>query len=267
MEHILALFNFKTLILAAIIFIPIEHLIPMHAEQKLFRKGWIGDVIYAVLNSVIIGAGLLAVAIGAVVMKQSILPTSVSDFIGSQPIWLQVIELFIIADLFFYLVHRLFHTIPALWRFHAIHHSIEEMDWLAAHRVHPVDQILTKGASIVPCYFLGFSDWAILIYFAIYQWHSLALHANINISLGPLSWLVASPEFHHWHHTNRREAYDKNFAGQFPLWDVIFGTAHMPADARPGNYGVDDELPKGYVDQFFHPFKRKPADRPDNQPK
>jgi sterol desaturase/sphingolipid hydroxylase (fatty acid hydroxylase superfamily) len=53
--------------------------------------------------------------------------------------------------------------------------------------------------------------------FGIYQWRSLALHANIDIKLGPLSWLIASPEFHHWHHTNRREAYDKNFAGQLPI--------------------------------------------------
>ena len=77
--------------------------------------------------------------------------------IAARPIWLQVITVVIIADLGFYLAHRLFHAVPWLWHFHAVHHSIEEMDWLAAHRVHPVDQIVTKGASLVPVFVLGFS--------------------------------------------------------------------------------------------------------------
>lgn len=119
-----------------------------------------------------------------------------------------------------------------------------------------MDQIVTKGASLVPCFALGFSEWALLVHFALYQWHSLMLHANISVNFGPLKWLVASPEFHHWHHSNRRHAHNKNFAGQLSIWDVVFGTAHMPHGEKPGDYGVDEVLPDGYVAQMIYPFGR-----------
>jgi sterol desaturase/sphingolipid hydroxylase (fatty acid hydroxylase superfamily) len=254
METLVNLFNLKGLLLAALIFIPIEQLLPLHHGQKVFRANWLHDLSYALLNSLVVVAGLAVITLGVIALSDWIVPAGFKAAVASQPYVLQTIELIVLADLGFYLMHRLFHAVPALWRFHAVHHSIEEMDWLAAHRVHPVDQILTKGASLIPCFALGFSEWAIIAYFMLYQWHSLMLHANIKLNFGPLRWLVASPEFHHWHHTNRVEAYDKNFAGQIALWDLIFGTAHMPKGEKPGDYGVDDKLPKGYFAQFVHPF-------------
>jgi len=269
METLVNLLNLKGLLLAALIFIPIEHLLPMHQGQKILRRAWLNDLIYALLNSIVVAVGLTVIALLVMTVSDALLPKAFKTAVADQPYWLQVVALIILADLGFYLMHRLFHAIPVLWRFHAVHHSIEEMDWLAAHRVHPIDQILTKGASFIPCFGLGFSEWAIITYFMIYQWHSLMLHANINVKFGPLRWLVASPEFHHWHHTNRVEAYDKNFAGQIAFWDFLFGTGHLPKDSKPGDYGVDETLPAGYVAQFAHPFRR-PADgaaeKPDSLP-
>lgn len=158
-----------------------------------------------------------------------------------------------LADTGFYLAHRAFHAVPFLWRFHSIHHSIEEMDWLAAHRVHPVDQILTKSASFVPVFALDFSSTAILIFTLIYQWQSLFIHSNTRIKVGPLKWLPASPQFHHWHHANEREAWDKNFAGQLPLLDMLGGTLFMPY-RMPQKYGTDDPVPPLYHQQLAYPF-------------
>ena len=158
-----------------------------------------------------------------------------------------------LADTGFYLAHRAFHAVPFLWRFHSIHHSIEEMDWLAAHRVHPVDQILTKSASFVPVFALDFSSTAILIFTLVYQWQSLFIHSNTRIRVGPLKWLLASPQFHHWHHANEREAWDKNFAGQLPLLDILGGTLFMP-DRMPQKYGTDDPVPPLYHQQLAYPF-------------
>ncbi|TIV91865.1 MAG: sterol desaturase family protein, partial [Mesorhizobium sp.] len=164
----------------------------------------------------------------AMLLAQRFVPEALTAAVQSQPVWLQAIEALLIADIGFYLAHRAFHAVPFLWRFHAIHHSIEEMDWLAAHRVHPVDQILTKSASFLPLFALGFSAEAVLIYVLIYQWQSVFIHSNTRIKFGPLKWLIASPQFHHWHHANEREAYDKNFAGQLPILDLIGGTLFMP---------------------------------------
>jgi len=255
METLVNLFNLKNLLLAALIFIPLEQLLPMHDGQRVLRRAWLNDLVYVLLNGIIVGFGLTVIVMFVAICSEWLVPKAFKEMVAAQPYWLQLIEIVVLADLGFYIVHRLFHTVPALWRFHAVHHSIEELDWLAAHRVHPLDQILTKGASLVPCFALGFSQWAIIVYFALYHWHSLMLHANISLNFGPLRWLVASPEFHHWHHSNRPEAHDKNFAGQVALWDYVFGTAHQPKGEKPGQYGTDEPVPAGYVAQIAYPFR------------
>ncbi|TIU26733.1 MAG: sterol desaturase family protein, partial [Mesorhizobium sp.] len=150
----------------------------------------------------------------------------VGSAVSSQPLWLQLIEIIVIADVGLYWAHRAFHAVPFLWRFHAIHHSIEELDWLAGHRIHPVDQILTKSVSLVPVFLLGFSNSAIALFALIFQAHALLLHANVRLNIGPIRWLIASPQFHHWHHANERAAYDKNFAAQLSFIDKLFGTMY-----------------------------------------
>ena len=132
---------------------------------------------------------------GAIVVSAWLIPPSVRVAVAGQPYWLQIVEVVLVADLGLYFAHRMFHAIPLLWRFHQIHHSIEELDWLAAVRVHPVDQIATKGISLLPVFALGFSDAAIAVFAFLYQWQSILLHSNISIGFGPLRWLIASPDF------------------------------------------------------------------------
>jgi sterol desaturase/sphingolipid hydroxylase (fatty acid hydroxylase superfamily) len=235
----------------------------MHPEQRVFRRGWWNDLIYVIVNGWLIKLGLITLLVISILVSRAILPQSWRDAVGAQPYWLQTLEVLVIADVGFYLVHRLFHAVPWLWQFHAVHHSIEELDWLAAHRVHPIDQILTKSASLIPCFALGYSEVALAAFAVIYHWHSILLHANVRLNLGPLRWLIASPEFHHWHHSDHREAYDKNFAGQLAFLDVVFGTAHMTRGQKPTKYGCSDPVPRTYWQQLLYPFRQwlppKPA--------
>jgi sterol desaturase/sphingolipid hydroxylase (fatty acid hydroxylase superfamily) len=254
------LVDLKALLVIALIFIPLEQLIPHHEEQKMRRRHWLNDVFYLLFNGIVIKIGLLAVVGAMMIGLDYVMPEGVGAAVRSQPILLQTIEVIVLADIGFYLAHRTFHAVPFLWRFHAVHHSIEEMDWLAGHRVHPVDQILTKSASYLPLFALGFSPVAIVIYAVIYQWQSVLVHSNTRIGFGPLKWIFASPKFHHWHHANERQAYDKNFAGQLPFLDVIGGTLYMP-DRMPSKYGTDDPVPHLYHEQLAYPFTAaKPLD-------
>jgi sterol desaturase/sphingolipid hydroxylase (fatty acid hydroxylase superfamily) len=241
---------------AAFVFIPLERLFAERKHQKLLRDGWTNDLVYVFVNGVIVRIGLVLTVLAILALSALVVPASLRAGVAAQPLWLQAIEVLLLADLGFYLAHRAFHTFPALWRLHAVHHSIEEMDWLAAARVHPIDQIITKSASLLPCFALGFSEWAIAAFAIAYHWHSLLLHSNVRLGFGPLRWLIASPDFHHWHHAREREAWDRNFAGQLALWDFAFGTAHLPQGRQAQSFGVADPVPEGYAAQLLHPFRR-----------
>ncbi len=251
--------NLKTLLIGCLIFIPLERILAMHPRQRIVRRGWWNDVIYLFLNGGLTNLVIIIMIAGTLAVSAWLIPQVRIAVVG-QPYWLQIVEVVLIADLGLYSAHRMVHAIPLLWRFHQIHHSNEELDWLAAFRVHPVDQIATKGIALLPVFALGFSDAAIAVFAFLSHWHAILVHSNISIGFGPLRWLIASPDFHHWHHSNEVAARNKNFAGQLSLLDVLFGTAHLPHGQVPSQYGIDAPLPSTYVTQLLHPFKG--AERP-----
>ena len=263
---LLGLFDVRVFLLAGVVFIPLERLLPLHREQRAFRRWWRNDVIYVFANGALIRIGLGSLMVVTPAISGWLVPAGLRAAVALQPYWLQVVEAIILADLGFYIAHRMFHGVPWLWRFHAIHHSIEELDWLAGVRVHALDQVVTKGISMLPLLVLGFDAMPIAISAGIYFWHSILLHANVRMSFGPLRWVIASPLFHHWHHAARPDAYGKNFAGQLSILDKLFGTMYMPEGQAPERYGVEDPVPHAYISQMLYPFKggRQPK-RPDGQ--
>lgn len=253
MEHLEFI---KKFILICLVFVPLEFLLPGRSEQKRFRRGLVTDLLHYSIGGFLLQIGQIALFLLLLSFLKSLVPVSLHTAIVAQPVWVQFLEVLLIADIGFYLVHRMFHTVPWLWKFHSIHHSIEEMDFIAAHRVHPVDQILTRSATLLPVFALDFSPAAILMFVTLYHWQSLLIHSNVRIKFGPLRWLLATPEFHHWHHANQPEAIDKNFAGQLPFLDVLFGTLYMPKGKVPEKYGIDQPVPSSYIGQLTHPFRR-----------
>ncbi len=255
LSDLIAMFHLRTILIAALILVPLERVFSLRAEQAVFRRWWWNDLFYQVFNRWPIGLTMFALA-GLVTAATELVPQTFRDTVAGSPLWLQLICLPIAADLGFYVAHRLFHTVPWLWQFHAVHHSVEEMDWLAASRIHFVDLALTKTVSLLPVSMLGFGVEALSIHGLIYLGQTYVEHANVRLTLGPLRWLIAGPEFHHWHHANVREAYDKNFAGQLPFLDVLFGTAYMPRGRMPEVYGINDRVPHTYLAQLLYPFIR-----------
>jgi sterol desaturase/sphingolipid hydroxylase (fatty acid hydroxylase superfamily) len=247
-------FGLKVIFAACIVFLPLERLFALRREQKIFRRHWANDLICFTLNGVFVKFGLFAVIALTILAASHVVPSSLQTWIGGLPYLMQIFSVLLLADLGVYWTHRMFHAIPWLWRFHEIHHSVEELDWLAAARVHPIDQILTKGVSLIPIVALGFSESAIGTWALLYQWQSVLVHSNVRIKFGPLRLLLASPEFHHWHHSNDREARDRNFAAQLPFLDMLFGTLHMPRGRMPQSYGLDEPMPQRYAYQILYPF-------------
>src|SRR5712675_2140423 len=189
-------FGLKVIFTTFLVFVPLERLFALHPEQKAFRRDWANDLVFLLFNGLLIKLGLLAVIAVSIFAATQIVPASFQAAIGGLPYWVQLPLVIVLSDLGFYWTHRMFHAVPRLWRFHAVHHSIEELDWLAAFRINPLDQIITKGVSLAPVATLGFSEWAIAIYVVLYQWQTILIHANVRIRFGPLRFLLASPQFH-----------------------------------------------------------------------
>ena len=130
------------------------------------------------------------------------------------------------------------------------------MDWLAGSRMHVVEVLLMRATTTLPMYIMGFGEPALYAYIFFVYLLSVFIHANIRINFGVLGYLIATPRFHHWHHGIEQEAIDVNFAIHFPVIDMVFGTFHMPGERWPEGYGVGGHpVPKGFVRQFFYPFK------------
>lgn len=171
------------------------------------------------------------------------------------PLWLQGLIMIVVGDAIGYWTHRLQHAEP-LWDFHAVHHSPESMDWLTAVRLHPVNDIISRVCQASPLLILGFSPLAVDLYAAFLSSYVAFIHANVRWNYGPFRYVLASPVFHRWHHTKDEEGLGKNFAGLFPIFDVVFGTFYMPQDEQPKNFGIyGDPLPENFWAHLLYPLR------------
>lgn len=90
---------FSGLVLIALIFAPLERVLGLHRDQKVFRRGWRNDAIYLLLNPQITILGLGLVIVAVIVMAGWLVPTPVRAAVASQPYWAQIVELMVLADI------------------------------------------------------------------------------------------------------------------------------------------------------------------------
>jgi sterol desaturase/sphingolipid hydroxylase (fatty acid hydroxylase superfamily) len=200
---------------------------------------------------------------GATVLAWVMKGQDVSDFLqhGGGPLsgllfWQQVAIYIVASDFMLYWAHRIFHG-RTLWHYHAIHHSAKDVDWTTAYRFHPINLWFGTFLIITIMLFAGISSTVVLFLVPFETAAAFFVHANLNWTLGPLRYIVASPVFHRWHHTSPSEGGNSNFAPLLPLWDVLFGTFYMPQGKLPAHYGVDDPMfPQGFLGQLVYPFRR-----------
>lgn len=240
---------------------------PSIRGQKVLRKGFWTDCVYWLWTPIVTKAVTplaIGIAIFPIVTFFGLHYASLAQGHGPlshQPLWLQGIEVFVVGDFLGYWQHRFFHG-ARLWPFHAVHHSSTELDWLSSVRLHPINDMGSKLFQAVPLVALGFNFTPVALYAPITTFYAIMVHANVKWDLGPFRAVFASPAFHRWHHTKAEEGQDKNFAGAFPLWDILFGTYYMPR-RQPTVFGIDDPMPDGFVGQMIAPFRwRKPSPAP-----
>jgi lathosterol oxidase len=252
------------LFVLALLFVPLERLFPRVREQGTFRGGWRTDLAHFFVSHLLVQVSVFLTVAPARVFFHWAANDGVQRWIGSQPGWLQFVEILVVSDFCEYWIHRLEHRSPFLWRFHAIHHSSELLDWLAGSRLHLGDIALVRAATFVPLYILGFDDRAILAYVGFVSFHAVFIHANVGFRFGWLDHVFVTPRFHHWHHAAEERAIDRNFAVHLPVLDRIFGTLLLPpGDAWPSAYGIAGHpIPENFLVHTAWPFAHGRFERP-----
>jgi sterol desaturase/sphingolipid hydroxylase (fatty acid hydroxylase superfamily) len=249
-----------TVAIAFVVFGVLSRLTPCNPKQGVFTRDLPDDVIYYFVGTLFY-TGLSALALKfvmetafaadapkmlrAVERGYGVLPTL--------PIWVQVVIVLVVTDVIQYWLHRAFHTRP-LWAFHAIHHSAENVDWTTTFRVHPVNFAAYSMGVAMLTGVMGFSPLVFAIVAPLNFFIGAFVHANLNWTLGPFRYVVASPVFHRWHHSSDPAVHDKNFAPTFPVLDLMFGTFHMPKGQLPEGYGAEG-VPSNFVGQMLYPLR------------
>ncbi len=248
--YIVAATGFSILFLL-LVFVPVEKVFPAKHGQKILRPYWYTDLFYLIGQYLLWGGLVFGLLNNFGYWLHGIVPAGFRTKVAAQPWWLQAIEVVVLSDFLIYWGHRLQHNNNFLWRFHKVHHSAEHLDWLAAHREHPLDTIYTVGIINLPAFILGFPLETLAGFIAFRGIWAIYIHSNVRLPIGPLRILIGAPELHRWHHYLDRDA--GNYANISPLMDIIFGTYTCPKH-EPDKFGIREEFPKDYVRQLLQPM-------------
>ncbi len=245
------------LLASVVLFTFLEKVFPKYKGQAILRPEWQLDLLYFSVNHLIFALLLLVGNYFTSTVFGWAANADLQEFVQSLPLAVQVLILIICADFVLYWSHRMFHENPRLWKIHAVHHSVEHMDWLAGSRNHIIQTIVDRSIAMVPLYLIGPDKAALDIYVVFAGLQAVLVHANLGIPFGPLKYIICTPQYHHWHHSSEAPAIDTNYAVHMPVFDMIFGTYHMPSKHWPAHYGTTIRLPRTYLKQFMYPFKRR----------
>lgn len=244
----------------------LEILLPWRQNQAILREDFWLDGFYMFFNYFLFSlVGFNAISnIGVQAFNDFLalfgLKNLVAFKIQSWPVWAQLLTLFVIRDFIQWNVHRLLHRVTFLWEFHKVHHSVQQMGFAAHLRFHPMETIVYRTLEYIPLAMIGFGiqDFFIVHMFATTIGHFN--HANLNLPLGPLRYLLNNPQMHIWHHAKQMPyQYGANYGISLSIWDYVFKTAYIPKDGRDIQLGFEkvEKYPDTFVEQQTHPFKQK----------
>ena len=204
-----------------LVFRPLEMVFPAKPGQGFFRPGLLMDLCFFLGRHLFWGGMVLWLLLQLRDWLGWVVSADFREAVAQQPWWLQAVEAVFLSDLFMYWGHRLQHRVGFLWRFHRVHHSAQQMDWLAGHREHPLDSIYTMTLINLPPMILGFPLETIASFLLLRGVWAAYIHSNVRLSIGPLRWFIGAPELHHCHHDRDRDV--GNYANLSPLMDILFG--------------------------------------------
>jgi sterol desaturase/sphingolipid hydroxylase (fatty acid hydroxylase superfamily) len=233
---------------ALFVFHQLERRLPIHSNYQTGypRRGYIADIISTIVN----GPGLSSLERIVFAWLVTRLPASI-EVMTPWP-WIAQFAVFLLVNDFGrYWLHRWYHEFHVLWRVHRVHHTIVHMDALSVFRHHVFEAFVKNGLLFLPFRLLGVDDSVIIAYSAIDVVKGFWHHANLRTYIGPLNYVLNSPELHWWHHAREGRGQNSNFGSILSIWDLLFGTFYWPRE-WPKEIGVDgmDAFPDSYLGQL-----------------
>lgn len=233
-------------------------------HEREDRQSFLTDILYLLASPIsqVIAAIMTStsIALGAIVIGRRADLSAFSGFgpVMRQPYWLMLLECFVLADLMSYWTHRAAHSVPALWRLHATHHSVEHIRGLSFVRFHPLE-VWELVPNLTVLFLLGFPVDALAPVGPAAQIFAFFIHSKSRIAPRWLSYVLTFPAYHRWHHAKYIEGNGWNFGGMFPILDVVFGTYYYPKHEPEALGIVDADMPKTFWAQLVYPFRRARA--------
>ena len=238
----------------ALAIIALERLRP-YDRQRFWRRGLGVDLIgYALIQSAVLSV-IIQGLVRLIAAVPGISQLAAARLVAGWPIAAQLALFIVTHDFYIYWFHRAQHRVPLLWRLHEAHHSAREVDWIAGSRSHALEIVINQTIEVAVMVLLGASPEVMLYKGAISIVSGMWIHANVDLRLGWLSYVINGPELHRWHHAIDYAPPGKNYATKFSLWDHVFGTVDR-RPGRPAGYGLTDSFPDGFLAQQAHAFRR-----------
>ena len=249
----------------------LERLIPARKAQAVVSLGLVQDAVYFVL---ILLFRILLLSLYVKLLRwlySEHLSFLTIESVAAWPGWAKGVTAIAITDFLGFFHHVVRHKVPAFWRLHAVHHSQKELNIFTDLRYHPFEYLITQTILFIPMFMFGAAFPVLLGYAFFQQVYTKFYHGNLRTALGPLRFLLVTPQSHRIHHSARAEHQDKNFAVVFSVWDWIFGTQYLGHTEYPET-GVDDAgfpheqslrglgLLKAPWQQFLYPLQRRAAE-------
>lgn len=254
-------FEIGELIFFGFLFFFLERINPAERETKFFKSDMNNEVFLALINIVLFIP--ICVFLAALLVETTLKPLIGYQLFAAQiealPLAIQILFGALLLDFATYWRHRFTHFY--MWSYHSVHHSAKQLTWISGLRLHPMDILAGTLLSTFLLYIFGFSGAGFLGALIVIKVMNYFTHMNLDLKFGkPLRYILCSPAFHRWHHATVKEAYDKNFCGVFPFYDLMFGTYYHPEEL-PANYGLSVGEQKNFPERstigwLIYPFKR-----------
>jgi sterol desaturase/sphingolipid hydroxylase (fatty acid hydroxylase superfamily) len=178
---------------------------------------------------------------------------------------------FVVTDFFFWFTHYVRHKVPTFWYFHAVHHAAPSLNTLTDNRVHFVEAMIEATIVVIPARFLGLSAPAAFALAVATTYFTAFTHTAVRTNMGPLRYILVTPQSHRVHHSYAREHIDVNFGTVFSVWDQFFRTQYRGWDEYPGTGIADPNFPlelrptprnlfTSYAKMVIYPFSQMVGD-------